>query len=93
MTGIEDVLDTVWPFLAFGFLVIRAQPSRPERVAAVGIGVVFLSVVLLEWLQTFVPGRSPDVTDAIIASAAWTIPWVHLRVGRLIESDPFSLRD
>lgn len=93
MTGIEDVLDTVWPFLAFGFLVIRAQPSRPERVAAVGIGVVFLSVLLLEWLQTFVPGRSPDVTDAIIAAAAWTIPWVHLRVGRLIESDPFSLRD
>jgi len=91
LTGIEDVLDTVWPFLAFGFLAIRAQPSRPERVAVAGIGVVFLSVLLLEWLQTFVPGRSPDVTDAIIAAAAWTIPWVHLRVGRLIESGTFSL--
>ena len=90
MTGIEDVLDTVWPFLAFGFLAIRAQPSRPERVAAAGIGVVFLSVLFLEWLQTFVPGRSPDVTDAVIAAAAWTIPWIHVRVGRLIESGPFS---
>ncbi len=91
LTGIEDVLDTVWPFLAFGYLAIRAQPSRPQRVAAAGIGVVFLSVLLLEWLQTFVPGRSPDVTDAIIAAAAWTIPWIHLRAGRLIESGIFSL--
>ena len=91
LTGIEDVLDTVWPFLAFGYLAIRAQPSRPQRVAAGGIGVVFLSVLLLEWLQTFVPGRSPDVTDAIIAAAAWTIPWIHLRAGRLIESGIFSL--
>ena len=91
LTGIEDVLDTVWPFLAFGYLAIRAQPSRPQRVAAGGIGVVFLSVLLLEWLQTFVPGRSPDVTDAIIAAAAWTIPWIHLRAGRLIESGTFSL--
>ena len=91
LTGIEDVLDTVWPFLAFGYLAIRAHPSRPQRVAAGGIGVVFLSVLLLEWLQTFVPGRSPDVTDAIIAAAAWTIPWIHLRAGRLIESGIFSL--
>ena len=91
LTGIEDVLDTVWPFLAFGYLAIRAQPSRPQRVAAGGIGVVFLSVLLLEWLQTFVPGRSPDVTDAIIAAAAWTIPWIHLRAGRVIESVIFSL--
>ena len=91
LTGIEDVLDTVWPFLAFGFLAIHAQPSRPERVAAAGIGVIFLSVLVLEWLQTFVPGRSPDVTDAIIAAAAWTIPWIHLRIGRLIESGTFSL--
>ena len=90
LTGIEDVLDSVWPFLAFGVLAIRAQPSRPERVAAAGIGVVFLSVLFLEWLQTFVPGRSPDVTDAVIAAAAWTIPWIHVRVGRLIESGPFS---
>ena len=90
LAGIEDVLNSVWPFLGFGFLAIQAQPSRPERVAAAGIGVVFLSVLFLEWLQKFVPGRSPDVTDAVIAAVAWTIPWIHLRVGRLIESGPFS---
>ena len=82
LTGIEDVLDTVWPFLGFGFIAIHARPSRPERVAAAGLGVVFLSVLFLEWLQTFVPGRSPDVTDAVVAAAAWTLPWIHLRVRR-----------
>ncbi len=90
LTRIEDVLNSVWPFLGLAVLAIHAQPSRPERVAATGIGVVFLSVLFLEWFQKFVPGRSPDVTDAVIAAVAWTIPWIHLRVGRLIESGPFS---
>jgi hypothetical protein len=30
---------------------------------------------MLEWLQQSVPGRDGDITQVVLASAGWLIPW------------------
>jgi VanZ family protein len=76
LIGASDILAGAWPLLALAFIVQRRSSSDPRRVALLGAAVVFTGAMALEWVQQFVPGRTPDVTDALIALAAWLLPWL-----------------
>ncbi len=77
LVGAADMLAGAWPFLALAFVVSGSRSIEPRRAAPGGAVLVFLFVFALEWTQQFLPGRSPDVTDALIALAAWLLPWLH----------------
>jgi VanZ family protein len=76
LIGASDILAGAWPFLALAFIVQRSSPSNRRRVAVLGTVAVFAGAMALEWAQQFVPGRTPDVTDALIAATAWFLPWL-----------------
>jgi VanZ family protein len=74
MAGIGSILDGLWPFWAAGCLVHSRWECRAGRVVA-GSGVaVFFGVLGLEYLQLEIPGRTADVTQALIALAGWCLP-------------------
>ena len=70
--GFSDLLGTMWPFIGLAYLTLSASPQRPGVVALMGGTGILAATFGLEWLQTIIPGRYPDVTDVIVAAAAWT---------------------
>jgi hypothetical protein len=32
----------------------------------------------LEWIQQAIPGRTPDITDVLIAITGWTLPLLFI---------------
>jgi VanZ family protein len=81
LTGIGDILEGAWPFLVLAYVASGARTSSPAVLAGVGAVLVFSGVLAIEWLQQFLPGRSPDVTDALLALLAWSLPWLHPEIG------------
>lgn len=83
LSGFGTILEGIWPFAALSVLVARGgKQSRGSFWA--GAAVVFSFVFALEWLQLEIPGRTPDLTQALLALAGWLAPALYLR---LWESD------
>jgi len=78
LVGGADILSGAWPFLALAFVVSGWRAFEPRRAAMVGAVLVFSGAMTLEWLQQYLPGRSPDVTDALIAVSAWLVAWLGI---------------
>jgi VanZ family protein len=89
LVGAADILSGAWPFLALAFVVSGWQWISPRRAALGGAALVFSFVLALEWVQRFLPGRTPDVTDALIALCAWLLPWFGIN-GSGRASGPIS---
>lgn len=77
LLGLMDITAGVWPFSALAYFALRSRPRSPLLSGASGAMGIFGFVFVLEWHQRTLPGRSPDITDALIALAAWTLPWLH----------------
>lgn len=82
-SGMLDMLASASLFFALGSLVntITAPPRR-RAVLRRGAVAVFALAFAAEWWQRFVPGRHPDLTDALVPLAAWLAawPWAPLAV-------------
>lgn len=77
IVGLANILASGWVFLGLGYIV--RYLCRPSMAAvAAGIGALFVIglAALMEVLQLGIPGRVPDVTDVVIAVAAWGGAWV-----------------
>jgi VanZ family protein len=88
----SDILAGAWPFLALAFVASGWRSFAPGRTALAGAATVFFFVLVLEWVQQFLPGRTPDVTDAVIASGAWLAAWIGIS-GSARASDPTPDRE
>ncbi|MCK5382400.1 MAG: VanZ family protein, partial [Gammaproteobacteria bacterium] len=77
--GLADILENSWPFAALAYLAWNWLGGRYYRTPAAGAALVFLAVLAINLLQQFIPGRYPDITDVIVATAAWLIAWRLLR--------------
>lgn len=76
LNGFASILGGVWPFVALGYLGNLLTPARLRlQAAACGAMLVMAIVGLLEWWQTFIPGRYGDVTAILLALAGWLVPW------------------
>ncbi len=75
LIGIADILAGAWPFLALSYLALRFGTPRPALVATGGGLAIAAGTFTLEWLQQDIPGRFPDITDVLMATTAWLIPW------------------
>ena len=77
ITGLIDILGELWPFVTLSYLARLAAGKRRPILILAGTIIVFTLVFALEWYQQYLPGRSPDITDAIIATLAWILPWFY----------------
>ena len=74
--GLGDLLAKAWPYLGLGILGRRLTGPRDRGSVALLGGIAILILALaLEWVQQDLPGGRGDVTDAVTALLAWTIPW------------------
>jgi hypothetical protein len=92
LIGATDILAGAWPFLALAYVVRGRRGIDLRRAAAIGAVLVFSAVMALEWVQQFLPGRSPDVTDALIALSAWLLAWWGIS-GSAGVTDPRPARE
>lgn len=77
LTGLLDILAGIKPFLALGCIVsLATRPYLRSQVMLLGGGVLAILVFGLEWAQQSIPGRHADITDVLLALAAWLLPWL-----------------
>lgn len=84
LSGFENILEFLWPTMGMAVLLRQALPFHQQDAGAViGTVSVALAVFMLEWLQQSVAGRYGDITQAMLATAGWIVPWcVRLRSSR-----------
>ncbi|MBI5137568.1 MAG: VanZ family protein [Nitrospirae bacterium] len=90
LSGIADVADAVWPYAALAFLAAGAGRAASRGRIAAGALAVFGLAFALELLQQGIPGRYPDITDPIVALAAWLLPWCHPALRAPAPPDPLA---
>lgn len=74
--GLENVLEAFWPPLAIAWFARCAAPADRWAVIAFSGGIaVPAAAFALEWHQQALPGRFGDITPALLALAAWIVPW------------------
>lgn len=73
--GLQDIVAGLWPFAALAYLTLLAQPRRRRTAALLGGAALFALAFFLEWMQTRIPGRYPDMTDVCLAVLGWSLPW------------------
>ena len=83
--GIIDILGGLWPFLALSYIALFSGTARRLTVAATGAVLIFSMMFALEWNQQSIPGRSADITDAILAVIAWLFLWLYPAVESNIQ--------
>ncbi len=77
LPGFGGLLATVWIALALATAArTLAGTGRWARAADWAGGVcLFLGWFALEWHQQWVPGRIPDITDALVGWVVWILAW------------------
>ncbi|MDO3379755.1 VanZ family protein [Geoalkalibacter halelectricus] len=76
LVGLAGILWSSWIFLGLGFAVRSLSSASNWRPYFLwGMLGVFCLAFGVEWLQRSIPGRSPDMTDVLIALVAWTVAW------------------
>lgn len=73
--GVANLLETIWVFVALAFLSAPRRPRGRWPLLLQGLAIL-AAVFALEWYQRFLPGRYADVTDVLVALAAW---WMAMR--------------
>lgn len=77
LVGMNDILETLWPFIAVGLALRWQTPWRWRRsVMLLGGLTVALLTFALEWMQQSIPGRFADITDVLLACLGWSLPWL-----------------
>lgn len=78
LSGLPDIIAAIWPYAALAWLAALARPASTQRAAWLGGSLLFIYALGLEWLQQRLPGRYPDVTDAVLGLLAWAACWAWL---------------
>jgi len=76
VSGIGNIIDGLWPFAAIGFFTV-AYDSFGHKTNRILIGTFLaIGVIVLEYAQSFIAGRYPDITSVILAVFGWYIPLI-----------------
>ena len=87
ITGLIDILGNLWPFVALNYLAWSANIKHRVILILTGSVAIFLLMFAIEWYQQYQPGRSPDITDAIVATLAWLLPWFYPALSKKETTD------
>lgn len=75
LAGIGLIFEGVWPFSGLSLLWLLLNPKRVSGGLVYGGTVIFLIMALLEWQQQYIPGRTADITQALLALNGWSWPF------------------
>lgn len=76
LTGLANILEFLWPFMAMACMARLALPRyRHDTAAFFGAAAVALAMFMLEWMQLSVAGRTADITQVLLSCAGWIVPW------------------
>jgi hypothetical protein len=75
LAAIGLLLEAIWPLSALSLLWIKLKGRNGSGGLFYGGGAVFLVVTLLEWQQQYLPGRTADITQALLALIGWSLPF------------------
>jgi VanZ family protein len=76
VNGFQNILETVWPFMAVTVAAILAFGKRRPLILAIGAAIAAM-VFALEWEQRYISGRHGDISAMILAILGWAIAWVY----------------
>ena len=84
LAGLADIMASIWPFVALAYIALFMKPVNPFLIASLGGVVVFTVTFSIEWLQQYIPGRHPDITDVLLALVAFftTCWYYHLALSK-----------
>ena len=71
--GLVDILKQMWLVFAACFFINHYQTTSLDKIRNWGALCVFAIFLVVEFAQTRILGRFPDITDAIIPVLAWYI--------------------
>lgn len=77
MQGLSVLLDSAWPYLALALALYRSS-SRSRSASLIIVFACGGLALALEWLQQYVPGRTPDLTTVFVALVAAALAARHL---------------
>lgn len=68
----------LWPYAAIALLLLAQWRGRRRYVAPAGLLGVAVVAFVIEWRQQYLPGQLGDITEVLLAAAAYTLPWLLL---------------
>ncbi len=77
---IREILETIWVTTTVGFLIRNSKLNNVRLAAIIGIIVIGVAGLSIEWAQQNLQMTAPDITHVIIAIAAWAFPFLHPRL-------------
>lgn len=69
------ILEAIWPFGALALLWMQLKKVTGTDGLVSGGVITVLTVIFLEWLQQYIPGRTADSTQALLALLGWSWPF------------------
>ena len=78
MLGLSVIIDSMWPYLVLTAALHRVTAVSPIGTAAIVV-ICTLFSLSMEWMQQYIPGRTPDVTTTAIALVTAVLAVRHVR--------------
>ena len=79
VSGMGGIIEGLWPFASLAFFAMTLSPDHLKRHPFVTGLLPISGVIALEYAQTGIAGRYPDITTIILAVIGWSIPLLLLR--------------
>lgn len=77
LTGFTHILEFLWPFMGMAWLARQVSPPARHHAIALGGGALLAAAMLaMEAAQLYLPGRTADITQVMLACAGWAAPWL-----------------
>jgi glycopeptide antibiotics resistance protein len=87
LLGIDDMLDTAWPYCAAAAFVVGERRPRLRTFIVGGLFVIAFAAAI-EWAQRWEIHRYPDISDVLLAFMGWTAGYLSARHAQEPTSNP-----
>ena len=79
---VTEILNISWIFLALSFFALSIKQKEIKKNGMIGLAVVGIVSLMLEWQQLTLQNTSADITDVMVAMFAWALPYFHPEIRR-----------
>jgi hypothetical protein len=76
LAGIGSILEGTWAFSALSLLWLKQNRMSSKGGLVLGGMALLLLMTFLEWRQLYIPGRTADITQALLAVIGWSWPFL-----------------
>jgi len=79
---VTELLNIAWIFLALSFFTLSIKQANVKKNGLIGLSLIGIVTLLLEWQQLTLQNTSADITDVMVAMFAWALPYFHPEIRR-----------